>query len=82
MTEAVVERNLINIKHRMQYGAARRYVEEFMASPDENKRVNMRAMGIANPVSLYNSCYQAARRHFPGCRVGREDTWYLVLEKA
>lgn len=82
MTEEVVEYNLTDIKHRMRYGAARRYVEEFMDSPNENKRVNMRAMGIENPVSLYNSCYQAARRHFPGCRVGREDTWFLILEKA
>jgi hypothetical protein len=81
LTGTVVEYNLTDIKHRMEYGAARKYIQEFMDSPDENKRVNMRAMGISNPVSLYNSCYQAAKRHFPSCRVGREDTVYLVLEK-
>lgn len=81
MTQAAIQYNLTDIQHRLPYGRARQIVQEFMDSPDKNRRVNMVAMGVKKPLSLYNSCYQTAKLHYPGCRVGRENKDYLVFEK-
>lgn len=81
MTEAAIQYNLTDIQHRLRYGRARQLVQEFMNSTDKNRKINMVAMGIERPLSLYNSCYQTAKRHYPGCRVGRENKDYLVFEK-
>jgi hypothetical protein len=73
--------NVNDIQHRLRYGRAREFVQEFVTSPAKNAVFDLEQLGVEKPISFYNSCFQAAGRWFPGCKVSRRRKKYIIFEK-
>lgn len=76
MTGTAIRYN-VEAKNRLGYGGAKRYVTDLLSSGADNMEINTMKMGIANPLSFYNACYQAARRSGQ-CRVSRDGAKVLI----
>lgn len=81
LKDAAIRYNLTDIQHRLRYGRAREFVQEFANSSAKNVVFDLEQLGVENHLSFYNSCFQASRRWFPNCKVSRQNKKYLYFEK-
>ena len=76
MTGTAIRYN-VEAKNRLGYGGAKRYVTDLLSGDAKNMEIDTEKLGIANPLSFYNACYQAAKRSGQ-CRVSRDGVAILI----